>query len=63
MTLDFEKRRARRDGTEIRLTAVEFKLLACLAKSLGLVVTHRQLLSEVWGPSHVEQTRITCACT
>jgi two-component system, OmpR family, KDP operon response regulator KdpE len=55
-TIDFERRRASRDGRGIRLTPVEFKLLACLGRSLGLVVTHRQLLSEVWGPSHTEHT-------
>ena len=54
--VDLEKRRAVRDGAEVHLTPIEFRLLACLAKHLGMVVTHRQLLAEVWGPSHVEQT-------
>jgi two-component system KDP operon response regulator KdpE len=54
--LDLEKRRATKDGREIHLTAIEFKLLACLAKHLGMVVTHKQLLQEVWGPTHVEHT-------
>lgn len=54
--IHFEKRRALRDGNEVHLTAIEFKLLACLAKHLGMVVTHRQLLQQVWGPSHVEHT-------
>jgi len=54
--IDLEKRRVTREGAEVRLTPVEFKLLACLAKHLGLVVTHRQMLSEVWGPSHVGHT-------
>ena len=40
----------------MRLTPIEFRLLAALAKHLGMVVTHRQLLSEVWGPSHIGQT-------
>ena len=35
---------------------VDGSLLAYLAKHLGMVVTHRQLLAEVWGPSHVEHT-------
>ena len=55
-TIDLEKRQARRDGAEVHLTAIEFKLLACLAKHLGMVVTHKQLLQEVWGPTHVEDT-------
>lgn len=53
--VDLGERRASRDGTEIHLTPIEFRLLACLAKHLGMVVTHRQLLAEVWGPTHVEQ--------
>jgi two-component system, OmpR family, KDP operon response regulator KdpE len=54
--VDFEKRRAFRNDKEIHLTPIEFRLIACLAKHLGMVVTHRQLLREVWGPSHVEHT-------
>ena len=52
--VDLERRRVTRAGREVRLTQLEFRLLACLAQHLGLVVTHRQLLREVWGPSHVE---------
>ncbi len=52
--LDLERRRVSRAGAEVRLTPIEFRLLSCLAQHLGLVVTHRQLLREVWGPSHVE---------
>jgi len=55
-TIDLEKHVVRRDGAEIHLTALEFRLLTCLAQHLGMVVTHRQLLREVWGPSHVEHT-------
>jgi two-component system KDP operon response regulator KdpE len=54
--LDLQRRRVARAGKEIRLTALEFRLLACLAQHLEMVVTHRQLLREVWGPSHVEHT-------
>jgi len=54
--VDFARRRVTRAGHEVRLTQLEFRLLACLAQHLGLVVTHRQLLREVWGPSHVEHT-------
>jgi two-component system KDP operon response regulator KdpE len=55
-TVDLEKRRATRDGADVHLTPIEYRLLACLAKHLGMVVTHRHLLREVWGPSHVEDT-------
>jgi two-component system KDP operon response regulator KdpE len=54
--LDLERRRVRRSGAEVHLTPIEFRLLACLAQSLDRVVTHRHLLREVWGPSHVEHT-------
>jgi two-component system KDP operon response regulator KdpE len=54
--IDLEKRSARRAGREVHLTPIEFKLLAVLAKHLGMVVIHRQLLREVWGPSHIEHT-------
>jgi two-component system KDP operon response regulator KdpE len=54
--IDFDKRRAWRAGQEVRLTPIEFRLLACLAKHLDMVVTQRHLLAEVWGPTHVEDT-------
>lgn len=41
---------------EIRLTATEYRLLAALARHAGRVVTHRQLLKEVWGPGSVDET-------
>jgi two-component system KDP operon response regulator KdpE len=53
---DLERRRVTRSGRDVHLTPLEFRLLACLAQHLGLVVTHRQLLKEVWGPSHIEHT-------
>ena len=56
VTVDLQRHQVRRDGTEVHLTALEFRLLTCLAQHLGMVVTHRQLLREVWGPSYVEQT-------
>jgi two-component system KDP operon response regulator KdpE len=54
--INFEARRATRGADEIHFTSIEFRLLACLAKHLGMVVTHRQLLQEVWGPTHAEDT-------
>jgi len=55
-TVHFQKRVATKGGAEIHLTPIEFRLLACLAKHLGMVVTHRQLLTEVWGPTHAADT-------
>jgi two-component system KDP operon response regulator KdpE len=40
----------------VHLTPIEFRVLACLAKRLGMVVTHRQLLREIWGPTHDRDT-------
>jgi len=55
-TIDLHKRSATREGQAVHLTPIEFRLLACLAKHLGMVVTHRQLLTEVWGPTHDRDT-------
>jgi two-component system, OmpR family, KDP operon response regulator KdpE len=44
------------DGQEVHLTPTEFKLLARLVRSAGRVVTHRQLLTDVWGPEFTEHT-------
>lgn len=43
-------------GAPVHLTATEFKLLARLVRSAGKVVTHRQLLNDVWGPEFTEHT-------
>jgi two-component system KDP operon response regulator KdpE len=54
--VDLEARKVLRGEQEIHLTPVEFRILACLAKHAGMVVTHRQLLTEVWGPTHASDT-------
>ena len=54
--VDLHARRARRGDVDVHLTRIEFRLLATLARHLGMVVTHRQLLTEVWGPTHVNDT-------
>jgi two-component system KDP operon response regulator KdpE len=56
ISVDLRQRRVSRGGEALHLTPIEFRLLACLAQHLGMVVTHRQLLKEVWGPSYVEHT-------
>jgi two-component system, OmpR family, KDP operon response regulator KdpE len=59
LTIDLERREVRRDGKPVRLTPTEFRLLAFLARHAGKVVTHGQILREVWGgggaaePHHV----------
>jgi len=54
---NFEKRLITVSGEEVHLTPNEYKLLQVLIKHAGRVVTHRQLLSEVWGPQHTEQSQ------
>jgi two-component system KDP operon response regulator KdpE len=49
------ERIVRRQGTEVHLTPIEYRLLTVLMTHVGRVITHRQLLREVWGPSHAEQ--------
>jgi two-component system, OmpR family, KDP operon response regulator KdpE len=44
------------DGQEIHLTPIEYSLLRVLAVNQGLLMTHRQLLVEVWGPEHADAT-------
>jgi len=53
--VDFERRLVFRGQEEVHLTPIEYKLLSVLIKYRGKVVTHRQLLKEVWGPSYIEQ--------
>jgi two-component system KDP operon response regulator KdpE len=54
--VELANRVTRRNGIDVHLTPIEFRLLAYLCTHSGKVLTHRQLLKEVWGPSHVEQT-------
>lgn len=53
--VDLERRQVFRHNREVHLTPIEYKLLATLIKHRGKVVTHRQLLKEVWGPAHTDQ--------
>ena len=53
--VDLERRLVRTDGRDVHLTPIEFRLLGCLARHAGMVLTHRHLLREVWGPSHIDQ--------
>jgi len=49
-------RLVRRNGAEVHLTPIEYRLLLVLVANAGRVLTHRQLLREVWGPSHTGQS-------
>ena len=55
LEVDLLHRQVRVRGAEVRLTPIEYKLLTTLVRHAGKVVTHQQLLREVWGPSHTDQ--------
>jgi len=57
LRIDFTKRQVFLGAGEVHLTPLEYKLLLVLVRNAGKVVTHRQLLKEVWGPSYVEHTQ------
>ena len=55
LMVDVARHLVRLHGQPVHLTPTEFRLLARLVRQAGQVVTHRQLLTDVWGPEHVEQ--------
>ncbi|RJG09638.1 response regulator [Pseudomonas cavernicola] len=56
LSVDFAYRRVSLDGAEISLTRKEYAVLAQLARHAGRVVTQQQLLKDIWGPTHVEDS-------
>ncbi|WP_426148586.1 two-component system response regulator KdpE [Polaromonas sp. DSR2-3-2] len=54
--VDRQARWVRRSGAEVHLTPIEYRLLGVLMANAGRVLTQRQLLREVWGPSHAGQS-------
>jgi two-component system KDP operon response regulator KdpE len=56
LVLDLAARSVTLDGEEVHLTPIEFALLRALALNRGLLMTHRKLLAEVWGPEFVDAT-------
>ena len=55
--VDNVRHRVTREGVELKLTPREFDLLSFLARHAGKVVTHKQILSAVWGPAHAADTQ------
>jgi two-component system KDP operon response regulator KdpE len=53
--VDLARHLVTRGGHEVKLTATEFKLLACLARNADRVLTHRAILNEVWGMEYIDQ--------
>lgn len=56
LKIDLAKRQVTRAGEEVRLTPIEYKLLTLFVQHAGKVLTHRQILKEVWGPASMSQT-------
>ena len=57
LKIDFIKRQVFSGGEEVHLTPIEYKLLSLLARNAGKVLTHSQILREVWGPNYVHQSQ------
>jgi len=58
LEVDLAARAVRRDGKSIHLSPIEFDLLRVLARNRGRLLTHRQLLTQVWGPEYAEDTQV-----
>jgi len=57
ITVDLTTRTAVQQGNSVHLTPLEFRVLECLARNAGMIVTQKQLISEVWGPDKLGDTR------
>jgi two-component system KDP operon response regulator KdpE len=57
LSVDLARRHVVVGDKEIHLTPIEYKLLTTLIRHAGKVLTHRQLLKEVWGPAHAEDSQ------
>lgn len=56
LMIDLENRRVTKNGEVLDLTPTEYRLLATLVENAGRVLSHEQLLSDVWGPEYVDDT-------
>jgi two-component system KDP operon response regulator KdpE len=57
LEVDLARRRVTRNGLPVKLTVIEYSLLRLFVMHAGKVLTHRQILREVWGASHEDQTQ------
>ena len=58
LEIDLAARAVRRAGAEVHLTPTEYELLRTLVRNRGRLLTHRMLLTEVWGPQYADDTRV-----
>jgi two-component system KDP operon response regulator KdpE len=57
LNIDLARREARDASGPVHFTPLEFRLLECLVRNLGLLVTQQQIIREVWGPARLDDTR------
>jgi two-component system KDP operon response regulator KdpE len=57
LEIDLAARRVRRDGEDVHMTPTEYDLLRILARNRGRLMTHRALLTAVWGPQYADDTQ------
>ena len=57
LVIDMDRRLVTREGAPLKLTPREYDLLCALAMNAGRVMTHRQILTAVWGPAHKDDTQ------
>jgi two-component system, OmpR family, KDP operon response regulator KdpE len=62
LRIDLARREAHRDGAEVHLTPLEYRVLECLARQLGAIIMQRQLIREVWGPERQDDSRSLRVC-
>ena len=60
--VDLTRRAAHSEGRELHLTPLEYRVLECLSRSVGMIVTPRQLLRQAWGPDRADDTRSLRVC-
>lgn len=56
LSIDLDRREVAVSGAPVHLTPIEYRLLVLLAQNAGKVLTHRQILHDVWGPAYAGQT-------
>jgi two-component system, OmpR family, KDP operon response regulator KdpE len=57
LEVDLERRQVRMDGEQVMLSPREYALLELLVRNAGRVLTHRQILTAIWGPAHVDDVQ------
>jgi two-component system, OmpR family, KDP operon response regulator KdpE len=62
VTVDLVRRKAQNGESELHLTPLEYRVLECLARQAGMIVTASQLIQEVWGPDRLGDTRNLRVC-